>query len=734
MTQPHIRLETLEMLLELMLERGLPISRARESFDLLDASQTVEHPLAASILAQGGAELKVTRHSWNTLPHIIQLFPCTFTDANGHPRVVLRYLKAGESHPFEPNVLLDEQFILTAERTPETGEISTALLNKAETESWWCGEVVGFVEAPPPVNDSTAFTLGWFLSQIFRRRQLAAAIILTIIVVHVLGLAIPLFFQAVVDKVLVNETITTLNALSIGVIVVILFEALQRFFRDYMISHLAAKVDILTATRTFGHLVQLPLIFFQRNTAGVITNNLQQADEIREFVTGRVLGAIVEMTAVFVFLPVLIIFYSGTLAMIVVATGLAMTAVIGFLIRPYFRQLETLYETEGERKTLLVETINGITTIRSLGMEQKRIKLWNAASVTAVNAGFALRRLSATGATIVQAIEQIGAVVVLFLGVKMVFAGDLSVGALIAFRMLSHQVTEPLRGIAELVHEFQRVRLSASMLGRVMKEPAERRGGDPKPAKSGDGEILFDNVTFTFPGRHIPAIDGLSFVIHPGERIGITGRSGSGKSTIARLIQGIYDPQLGEVRVDGRDVRKWDLHALRKRISVVLQENFLFRGSVAENIAMAAPLAGLEQIEAAAELAGAREFIERLPAGLREQISENGSNFSGGQRQRLAIARSLLREHSILIFDEATSSLDVESEEAIQDNMDLITHGKTTLIIAHRLSTLAVADRIMVLDRGRLIDFRPLDDLLDSETGCDLFRQMWLRQTGGAEA
>lgn len=555
MTGSHVRLETIGILLELMLERGLPISRARESFDLLEANQTVEYPLAAAILAQGGAALKVTRHDWNSLTHISQLFPCVFLDAENHPRVVLRYLKAGDAHPFDPDVLLEEQLILTARRDPETGEIETALLDRDATESWWRGEVAGFVELPPEVHDGRAFTLGWFLSQVFRRRQLAAAIILTIVVVHLLGLAIPLFFQAVVDKVLVNETITTLNALTIGVIVVILFEALQRFFRDYMISHLAAKVDILTATRTFGHLVQLPLMFFQRNTAGVITNNLQQADEIREFVTGRVLGAIVEMTAVFVFLPVLIIFYSGTLAMIVVLTGLAMTAVIGFLIRPYFRQLETLYETEGERKTLLVETINGITTIRSLGMEQKRVKLWNAASITAVNAGFALRRLSATGASVVQAIEQIGSVVVLFMGVKMVLAGDLSVGALIAFRMLSHQVTEPLQGIAELVHEFQRVRLSASMLGRVMKEPPERRGGDPKPAQSGEGEILFDNVTFTFPGRHIPAIDGLSFVIHPGERIGITGRSGSGKSTIARLIQGIYEPQLGEVRVDGRDVR-----------------------------------------------------------------------------------------------------------------------------------------------------------------------------------
>jgi len=735
MTRPDgfLRRETLYLIAELMLERGLAVSAIREALDL-DGSEVVEWPVAAAIFNEGRITLIHSRLDWGRIDRISHPFPCLFMDRDGHPRVVVRQFAAGEPHPFASDETLTDQAILIARRNPETQGIDLSLQSRQETEDWWSGEVLGFEEMPPAAATARDFTLGWFFAQIFRRRGLTAAIILTIFVVHALGLAIPLFFQTVVDKVLVNEARVTLTALTVGIVAIIVFEAFQKFFRDYMISHLAAKIDILTATRTFAHLVRLPIGFFQRNTAGVITNNIQQSDQIREFVSGRMLGALVEMTAVFVFVPILFLFYSATLTWMVIATGMVMSLVIAILIRPYFRELRKLYETEGERKTLLVETINGISTVKSLGLEQRRIRSWNTASVTAVNAGFSLRRISAIGGALVDAIDQIGTIAVLFVGVTMVLAGNLSVGALLAFRMLSGQVTEPLRGIAELVHEFQRVRLSAEMLGRVMNEPAERRGGNALPSQSGQGHILFDNVTFYFPGRHKPALQNLSFVIHPGERIGITGRSGSGKSTIARLVQGMYDPQAGEVRIDGLDLRKWDLHALRSMISVVLQENFLFRGTVADNIAMATPMADIVQIEEAATLAGARDFIEKLPEGLRETIAENGANFSGGQRQRLAIARALLRDHAILIFDEATSALDVESEEAIQENMERITEGKTTLIIAHRLSTLGLTDRIMVLDEGRLIDFRPLPDLLDPDTGCDLFRDMWLRQVGGVSA
>ncbi|MDX5401401.1 MAG: peptidase domain-containing ABC transporter, partial [Rhodobacterales bacterium] len=702
--------------------------------DLEREAESLDWAVAAAIFKAGHVRLIHSGLDWEALDTLRHPLPCLFLDTDGVPHVVVRILAAGAAHPFAPETTLAQAAVVLAARDDQTGEISLSLQDAQDTALWWPGDVIGFEEIPREAAVRREFTLGWFFSQIFRRRGLAAAIVLTIIVVHAAGLAIPLFFQTVVDKVLVNETRTTLNALTVGIVVVIVFEAFQKFFRDYLISHLAAKIDILTATKTFAHLVRLPIGFFQRNTAGVITNNIQQADQIREFITGRVLGAMIELTAVFVFVPVLWIFYSPTLTWIVLATGLVMTLIIALLIGPYFRQLRILYETEGERKTLLVETINGISTVKSIGMEQRRIRSWNAASVTAVNAGFRMRRISAVGGSVVEAVEQIGSIVVLFVGVTMVLEGSLSVGALIAFRMLSGQVTEPLRGIAELVHEFQRVRLSAEMLGRVMTEAPERQGGNPLPARSGTGHIQFDNVTFHFPNRHKAALQNVSFEIMPGECIGITGRSGSGKSTIARLIQGLYDPQAGEVRVDGLDVRKWDLHALRSMMSVVLQENFLFRGTVAENISMATPTAGLHEIEAAAALAGAQEFIEKLPEGLREQIAENGANFSGGQRQRLAIARALLRHHSILVFDEATSALDVESEQAIQENMGQITHGKTTLIIAHRLSTLSITDRIMVMDEGRLIDFRPLHDLLDPDTGCTIFRDMWQRQVGEAAA
>jgi ATP-binding cassette subfamily B protein len=734
-----LRAETLWLLSELMLEKGYPVSRVREAINLLRSDENISWEKAAAIVSLGEGRLVSARLSWEQIDGIQHGWPCLFLDKGSTPLVVVRYFGRGEvaevSGPdgqIETRELLEEA-ILVARRNQNTGHIETEIQGKAEVEAWWSGIVLGFVRRPDVVETRRDFTLTWFLGQVLRRKALAGSIAVAIVVVHTLGLAIPLFFQAVIDKVLPNEAELTLMAISIGVIVVILFDGLLKFLRDYMISHVAAKLDILTATQTFRHLLKLPMGFFQRNTAGVITNNIQQADQLREFVTGRVLFAFIEVTGIFIFLPVLAFLYSPTLAAIVIATGLLMAGTIAAFLRSYYRQLNILYETEGERKTILVETISGIGTVKSLGLAAKLGKLWNETSVRAVDAGFRLRRMNAIVSAAVEVIDQIGTVIVLWVGVTMVFAGHLTVGALIAFRMLSNQVTDPLKNLSELVHEYQRMKLAAQMLGKVMHESAERDGGDPQPAQSGQGHIVFDEVTFQFPGRYKPALNRISFDIRPGECIGITGRSGSGKSTIARLVQGLYEPQSGEVRIDGRDTRQWDLHALRSMSSVVLQENFLFRGTVADNIAMTNPLVGMAEIEAAAWQAGAHEFIAKLPQGYREVIAENGANFSGGQKQRLAIARALLKPHSILIFDEATSALDVESEEAIQANMQWITEGKTTLIIAHRLSTLRMAHRIMVLEAGELVDFRSLPELLDPDTGCALFREMWIKQTGTSQ-
>jgi HlyB family type I secretion system ABC transporter len=733
-----VSLEALWLLSELMLEKGFPVSRMREAIALQSHNKTVSWESAIIMAQTAGARLVASHTSWLHLDQLQHDWPCIFVDRDERPVVVVRYFVPGdiqdfplEDGQFESRELLQEA-ILVARRHPETGHIETEIQERSKVELWWSGTTLGFAILPSQSEPRRDFTIGWFLGQVLRRRSLLGAIILAIVVVHALGLAIPLFFQAVIDKVLPNEARITLVAISVGVIVVIVFDGFLKFVRDYMISHVAAKLDILTATQTFRHLLNLPMGFFQKNSAGVITNNIQQADQLREFVTGRVLFAFIEFTGIVVFLPVLALFYSPTLAAIVVVTGLLMAGTIAVFLRSYYRLLNTLYETEGERKTILVETISGISTVKSLSLAGRLGKAWDAICVRAVDAGFRLRRLNAIVSSTVEVIDQVGTVFVLWIGVNMVFAGELTIGALIAFRMLSNQVTDPLKNLSELIHEYQRMKLAARMLGRVMHEPGERVGGDPSPAQNTNGHIVFDDVTFQFPGRYKPALNRISFEIFPGECVGITGRSGSGKSTIACLVQGLYEPQSGEVRIDGKDTRQWDLHALRSMSSVVLQENFLFRGTVAENISMTNPRASMADIEMSAWQAGAHEFIAKLPQGYREMIAENGANFSGGQKQRLAIARALLKPHSILIFDEATSALDVESEEAIQENMQSITAGKTSLIIAHRLSTLRLADRIMVLEGGNLIDFRPLDELLDLETGCPLFRGMWIKQTGSA--
>lgn len=731
-----VAITELRQLVNMMISRNISVNRSVEAIDALGDVEFVDWPKAVAIMNESGADLSYKKSPWRDLESILSDGPCLLTAAGQGAVWVNQFLSEGQKISFPDKETTVEHILyedaLAIWTLIENNVIVTTFEGRDDVEKWWDGGLMTVAATPVSTSSSHEFSLRWFLSQIVRRRGLAAAICLTIFVVHALGLAIPLFFQAVVDKVLPSEAHITLTAISIGVAIVIVFEGLLKFLRDYMISHLAAKIDIITATKTFSHLVKLPLFFFQTNTAGVITNNIQQADEIREFITGRVLFSVIELTGVILFLPILAWFYSGLLAGLVFGTGCLMALVIWVLIGPYSKQLKALYQIEGERKTLLVETIHGVFTVKSLGLEQRRIKSWNDTSVLAVNAGFKMRKISAIGGALVEAIEQLGSVIVLVVGVFMVISNDLTVGALIAFRMLSSQVTDPLRGIAELVHEFQRVSLAVEMLAKIMREPKERIGGQSEKTAPDLPIIAFENVTFRFPNRQLPALKQISFEIWPGECIGIAGRSGSGKSTIARLIQGLYEPQSGYVRIQGEELRHWDLHALRNQTSVVLQDNFLFRGSVAENIGMATFNSSRHDIENAARLAGADEFISDLPNRYDEQIAENGSNLSGGQKQRIAIARALHRPHSILILDEATSALDVESEMALQQNMDEIIQERTTIIIAHRLSTLRHANRIMVIDNGELIDFGTMEELLEPNNGNALFKAMWEQQNGTA--
>ena len=454
---------------------------------------------------------------------------------------------------------------------------------------------------------------------------------------------------------------------------------------------------------------------------------MQQTSKIREFLTGSLFLTMLDSTALFVFLPILV-FYSVNLTIVVLVFSALLGVNIALLIGPYRRRLEALYNAEGERQAMLVETIHGIQTVKALSMEPVQRKNWDQASAQAVSMHFRVGKISITATTISKFLEKLLTVMIIWFGANMVLKGTLSVGELVAFQMIAGRVTGPLVQLVSLVHSYQECALSVRMLGSVMNREQEAGiGHGLRPPIQ--GSIEFENVTFHYIPTSPPALDHVNIKIPIGKVYGVVGRSGSGKTTITRMIQGMYQPQSGLIRIDNLDMRELDIAHLRQNIGVVLQDNFLFRGTVRENIAMAKSNCSFQEVVYVAKLAGADEFIERLPQSYDTLLEENGSNLSGGQKQRLAIARALLKDPRILIFDEATSALDPESEAIIQKNLALIAKGRTVVVVSHRLSTLTNCDAIVVLERGGLEAVGTHQQLLQTSKS---YRELWQQQMGKA--
>ena len=470
--------------------------------------------------------------------------------------------------------------------------------------------------------------------------------------------------------------------------------------------------------------LSLPIDFFERASAGVITKHMQQVEKIREFLTGRLFLTLLDATSLLVIVPLLFL-YSSSLAMLVLGFSGVTACVIAALVPVYRRRLRVLYDAEGQRQAYLVETIHGMETVKALATEPLRRRDWDSRCAQAAESRFDVGRISTSAQAVIGFLEKLLTVAVIGFGAVQVFDGQMTVGALIAFNMLAGRVTAPLGQIVGLVHGYQEAGLSVRMLGQIMnrapERPANARGLRPEIA----GTVEFERVSFRYGESAPPALDDVSLTIPAGAVFGIVGRSGSGKTTLTRLIRGMYPMQLGSVRIDGHDIRELDLPHLRSQVGVVMQQCFLFRGTVRENIGATKPDAGIEEIVHAAMMAGADEFIKTLPQGYDTFLEEGGTNLSGGQQQRLSIARALLRRPRILVLDEATSALDPESEAIVQANLARIAEGRTVIMVSHRLSSLVAADAIVVLDRGRVADYGKHSELLSR---CMTYRHLWNQQ------
>lgn len=601
------------------------------------------------------------------------------------------------------------------------------LMRQAEFEPLWTGRLILCKRSFTWKYDAKQpFGISWFMPEILKNRKYLRDVAIAATMANLVSYSTPLFLNVMIDKVIPHRSFNTLYAVVLAYVACTIFDGVFNFLRQGLMLIAGNKIDARLAERTFQHMLNLPMDFFESTPAGILLRNVQQTEGIRGFLTGILFQTMLDAIG----LPLLLVglfLYSSTLTAVVLSFALLIAAVIWVLIPTRTRQLKSLYEAEGARQGDLVETIHGMRAVKSLGLEPLRKAAWDSKVAASVRRRISVGQFGIGSLVLVQQLQSMMQLAILTVGAMEVFDGTITIGTLIAFNMLSGRVTGPLVQIVQLINEFQQTALSIEMLGKVMDHPPERPEGQRgiKPAIRGHLEV--NDVTFTYPQAATPALDNVSFTVEEGQLIGIVGRSGSGKTTVTRLLQGIATPQQGLIKLDGSDVRHIDLAHLRRSIGVVLQDNMLFRGTIRENIAAARPEASLEEVVLASKLAGADEFIERLPLSYETFVEESATNYSGGQRQRIAIARALLPQPRLLIFDEATSALDPDSEAILQANLESIARNRTMIIVSHRLSTLVKSDKILVLERGKVMDFAPHDVLLSR---CEVYNHLWQKQMG----
>lgn len=556
-----------------------------------------------------------------------------------------------------------------------------------------------------------AFGFSWFIDEMLKYKKYIADILIASFFLQILALGTPLFFQAVVDKVLAHNGLSTLDVLAIGFIVVSLFEVILTGLRTYVLTHTANRIDVSLSSNLFTHLVYLPIHYFKTRRVGDTVARIRELENIRQFITGTAITLTIDVFFTIVFFGVMF-YYSSVLTLVVLAS-IPLYVFLAYAVTPVLRKdLDEKFRLGAENQSFMVESIGGIETMKSMATEPKFRKEWDEKISAYVNSSFNVSHISNLSSQITSFISKATTIALLWFGAHAVLAGELTIGGLIAFNMLAGRVSGPILRLSQLWSEFQQTRVGVERLGDILNTPNERSSTSRMRLPAIKGQVRFEGLTFRYSNNRPAVIQDLSLNVTSGEIIGIVGRSGSGKSTMTKLIQRLYVPETGRVLVDGVDTSLIDPTWLRQQIGVVLQESFLYNRSIRENIAITDPGVSDEKIIQAAKLAGAHDFIVDLPEGYETVLGEQGSGLSGGQKQRIAIARALINNPRILIFDEATSALDYESEAIIQNNMKHICRGRTVFIIAHRLTAVRDANRVIVMDKGKIVEQGKHEDLI----------------------
>jgi ATP-binding cassette, subfamily B, bacterial HlyB/CyaB len=617
-------------------------------------------------------------------------------------------------------VMRNGHFVLLAKFSGETVLVQDPLqprptmMKRKDFEGAWTGDLVLMTRRAGLTDLYRRFDITWFLGAINKYRAVLGEVLVASFFLQIFALVSPLFFQVVIDKVLVNRSLSTLDVLLLGLVAISVFEAILGALRTFVFSHTTNRIDVELGARLFRHLLALPLAYFQARRVGDSVARVRELENIRTFLTSSALTLAIDLFFTFVFLGVMW-FYSPLLTCLVLGS-FPFYIGISAIATPVFRhRLDEKFQRGAENQAFLVESITGVETLKSMSVEPQMQQRWEEQLAAYVAASFRVLRLGNVATQSVQLVSKLVTAGILYFGAKMVIGGELTVGELVAFNILAGRVSAPVLRLSQIWQDFHQARLSIARLGDILNTPAEPAFN---PARSAPpairGNVTFANVNFRYRVDGPEVLHDVSFTVEPNQVVGIVGPSGSGKSTIAKLVQRLYVPESGRILVDGVDLAMVDASWLRRQTGVVLQESVLFNRSVRDNIALADPGMTFDRVVTAAKLAGAHDFILALPEAYDTIIGERGNTLSGGQRQRIAIARALVTEPRILIFDEATSALDYESEHVIQQNMRAIVEGRTVFIIAHRLSTVRNCDRIITIEGGRLVEDGTHDRLITS--------------------
>lgn len=579
----------------------------------------------------------------------------------------------------------------------------------------WSGEVILFTKRFTLSDKIKKFDLSWFIPSIIQYKKLLLQVLLISFILQLCGLAAPFFTQVIIDKVLVHRSLNTLDIMIIGMILIAVFQNWMTSLRSYIFNHTTNKIDVTLSSRMFKTITALPMKFFQKWQVGEVVSRVGELENLRSFLTGSSLTLVLDLLFAIIYLGVMF-FYSTTLSLVVMIM-LPLFIILNLIIAPIYKRLINYRFLIGaENQSFLIETITGMRTVKSMTIERQFVRKYEEILAKYVNAVFDVINLTNIAGSIGGFLQQTFNLAILWVGAYYVMEQKITVGELIAFQMMAGQLISPIMRIISTWQYFQQARVSVERLGDIMNEETEPTYNPNRTTLPNiKGEIVLDKVSFRYNPESKPVLQNINLVIPAGIKVGIVGKSGSGKSTLTQLIQRLYLPENGRILIDGVDIAQVEPAWLRRQVGVVLQENFLFGGTIEENISIACPNATKEQIINVAKMSGADEFISQMQHQYDTFVGERGSLLSGGQKQRISIARALITDPKILIFDEATSALDYESEKIIMDNLEQITQGRTTLMIAHRLSTVKDCQAIIVMDKGNIVEVGSHEQLMQAK-------------------